>query len=208
MPERPEDLVPTSDPLAQVRAWLDDATVAGIIEPNAMTLATAAPDGRPSARMVLLKAVDAGGLVFYTSRSSEKGRELAANPWAALVLHWRELGRQVRVTGPVAPTGDEDAAAYFATRPRGSQLATWASRQSEVLPSRAELEEEVEAMAARFNGGPVPLPPWWAGYRVGAETVELWQGRPDRLHDRIRYRRAGTGGAPGAGAWVVDRLWP
>lgn len=193
------DVLP--DPLDQIREWLAQAVAAGIIEPTAMTLATATPDGRPSARMVLLKAVDDTGLVFYTNRTSAKGQELAANPWAAAVLHWRELGRQVRAAGPVAPISSEDSAAYFATRPRGSQLAAWTSHQSRVVPSRAALEERFGEMERRFAGVDVPLPSFWGGYRLTPDTIECWQNRADRLHDRLQWQRSTTG-------WALSRLAP
>ncbi|MGH9067900.1 MAG: pyridoxamine 5'-phosphate oxidase [Acidimicrobiales bacterium] len=189
------------DPLVQVQAWLDDAVAAGIIEPNAMTLATVGASGRPAARMVLLKEVRPDGLVFYTNRTSAKGRDLAGNPWAALVLHWRELGRQVRATGPVVIVDDTASDAYFATRPRGSQLSAWASHQSRVVPDRAALEGRLADRERRFAGAAVPRPPFWGGYRVAPEEVELWQGRPDRLHDRIRYRTGPAG-------WTLERLEP
>jgi pyridoxamine 5'-phosphate oxidase len=204
LPDRRETLeegdVPP-DPLEQVRSWLAQAVAAGVVEANAMCLATASPDGVPAARMVLLKAVDDSGLVFYTNLGSDKARDLAANPRAAAVLHWPELARQVRVAGVVTRLPEEESAAYFATRPRGSQLASWASHQSETVASRAALEERFEAMVVRFGEGPVPLPPFWGGFRVHAEVVECWQGRPNRLHDRLRWRRSEPG-------WVLERLAP
>src|SRR5262245_32068447 len=162
-----------------------------------MTLATATPDGRPSARMVLLKGADERGFAFYTNRESRKGRELAANARAALVLYWQELGRQVRVEGRVEVVGGEESAAYWATRPRGSRLSAAGSPQSDVVPSRAWLEERVAEVA----GTDPPLPPHWGGYRVVPDVVELWQHRDDRLHDRVRYTREGDG-------WRRERLAP
>ena len=189
------------DPVAQLGRWLDEAVAAKCLEPNALTVATVAPDGRPRARVVLLKGLDARGLVFYTNAESAKGQELAANPDVALVLHWPELERQVRATGRAAPVPAEEADAYFASRPLGSRLGAWASPQSEVVPDRAALEARLAEATARFPDGEVPRPPHWGGYRVTPETVEFWQGRPNRRHDRLRYRRA-------EGAWLRERLAP
>ncbi len=189
------------DPVVQFLGWFDAAVAAGLVEPNAMTLATAGPDGRPSARMVLLKGVDQAGFVFFTNYGSRKGRELDANPRAALVFWWGELQRQVRVEGRVERTGRQESAAYFRSRPVGARLGAWASEQSRVIGGRAVLEERVAELAERF-GDDVPLPPFWGGYRVVPDAVEFWQGRPDRLHDRLRYRRRPDGG------WTVERLAP
>lgn len=189
------------DPIAQFCAWLGEALEAGISEPNAMTLATADADGVPSARMVLLKGVDARGFSFYTSTRSQKGRELAVNPRAALVFAWLPLERQVRVAGPVAPVSAAESDAYFASRPLGSRIGAWASNQSEVIPDRGVLEAARAAAAARVVDGEIPRPEHWGGYRLAPERLELWQGRPDRLHDRLRYRRSGSG-------WVLERLSP
>ena len=187
------------DPIEAIRAWLDAAHEAGLGPPDRMLLATATPAGAPSARLVLLKSVRSDGLVFYTNRRSRKGRELAANPRAALVLYWEELGRQVRVEGMVEEVGDAESAAYWATRPLGSRISASISPQSEVVESRAWLEARVAELAARTDDP--PLPPHWGGYRVIAEVVELWQHRDDRLHDRVRYTRAADG-------WRRERLAP
>ena len=182
------------DPVRQFTAWHAEAGA-----PPEVALATASPDGAPSARMVLLKGVDAEGFVFFTNHGSAKARDLAANPRAALLFHWPP-GRQVRVRGPVARVSDEESDAYWAGRPRGSQLGAWASRQSEVIGDRGELERRLAQVAARFPGE-VPRPPFWGGYRVVPEVVEFWHHRDDRLHDRLRYRRVD-------GGWVIERLSP
>jgi pyridoxamine 5'-phosphate oxidase len=189
------------DPIAQFRAWFDGATAAGVAEPNAMVLATATPDGRPSARVVLLKGVDERGFAFFTNNRSRKGRELASNPYAALAFFWTEIERQVRVEGAVVAVAPPESDLYFQSRPRDSQLGAWASPQSEVIAGRAELERRRDELAGQFAGGPVPRPPHWGGFRVVPEAVEFWQGRPGRLHDRLRYSRA-------AGGWRVERLGP
>lgn len=188
------------DPIAIVRQWLEEATHAGLPEPSAMTLATSSPDGAVSARMVLLRGLDERGLVFYTNRRSAKGRDLAINPRAAAVLHWAPLGRQVRVTGSVAETSDEESDAYFAARPRGSQLGAWASPQSEVIDDRALLDDAVAELEAR-HPDVVPRPPWWGGYRISPDVVELWTHRDNRLHDRLRFTRDNAG-------WRLDVLAP
>jgi pyridoxamine 5'-phosphate oxidase len=189
------------DPVVQFGRWFDDAQAAGLVEPSAMALATAGPDGVPSARMVLLRGVDQRGFVFYTNYESRKAAELAANPRAALVFWWGELQRQVRVEGPVERTSQEESAAYWRTRPPGSRLSAWASPQSQVIPGRAVLDERVAELAARHPDGDVPLPPFWGGYRLVPEVVELWQQRPNRLHDRLRYTRT-------PGGWRIERLAP
>ncbi|MDQ4068446.1 MAG: pyridoxamine 5'-phosphate oxidase [Actinomycetota bacterium] len=187
-----DDLDP--DPIRQFRAWHDDAG-----SPPEVALATASPDGVPSARMVLLKGVDDRGFAFFTNYGSAKARDLAANPRAALLFHWQP-GRQVRVTGVVSAVSDAECDAYWAGRPRGSQLGAWASRQSEVIESRAELEARLAEVAARFPGD-VPRPPFWGGYRLSPREIEFWHHRDDRLHDRLRYRRLEDG-------WVIERLSP
>ncbi|MFZ5623269.1 MAG: pyridoxamine 5'-phosphate oxidase [Gemmatimonadota bacterium] len=189
------------DPIVEFRRWFDDAIRAEVLEPNAMTLATATPDGMPSARIVLLKGVDAAGFTFFTDYRSQKGRELEANPRAALVFYWPEIERQVRVTGKVSMVARAEAAAYFRTRPEGSRLGAWTSHQSEVIPNRAALEERLASVTQRFAGQDIPLPPHWGGFRVAPETIEFWQGRPNRLHDRLRYVREAEG-------WRVERLSP
>ena len=190
------------DPVAQFRAWFHQALNAEVLEPNAMSLATATPDGVPSARMVLLKGVDERGFVFYTDFRSRKGRELAANPRAALVFHWGELERQVRVAGPVSRVSAQEAEAYYRSRPITSRLGAWASEQSSVIPGRAPLEERMRELTQRHADEEPPLPPHWGGFRVAHEEVEFWQGRRSRLHDRLRYRRADDG------SWVIERLSP
>jgi pyridoxamine 5'-phosphate oxidase len=187
---------------AQFAAWFADATADGLPEPNAMIVATADPAGRPSARTVLLKGYDSSGFVFYTNYTSRKGTEALQNPYASLVFPWFSMQRQVIVAGRVEKVSRGDTEAYFATRPRGSQLGAWASPQSQVVPHRAAVDEALAAAIERFGDGPVPAPPNWGGLRVVPETVEFWQGRSNRLHDRLRYRRTGTD------VWVVERLAP
>ena len=188
------------DPLELLRTWLDDAREA-VAQPDAMTLATADPDGRPSARVVLLRGVDDRGITFFTNRSSRKGSELEHNPQAAAVLHWWELGRQVRIEGAVEQTTDDESTAYWQSRPRGSQLAAWASPQSQRLSGRDELDIRVAEAEERFAGVDVPLPPFWGGYRLVPASVEFWTHRDDRLHDRVRYLREPDG-------WRRERLAP
>jgi pyridoxamine 5'-phosphate oxidase len=189
------------DPIRQFARWFEEARQAELLEPNAMTLATASADGSPSARIVLLRSADERGFAFFTDYRSRKGRELEANPRAALVFYWGELERQVRVSGTVSRVSRDENEAYFLSRPRGSRLGAWTSHQSTVIEARADLEERLEAMAARFEGGDVPLPPHWGGFRVRPDAIEFWQGRENRLHDRVRYLRE-------AGAWKVERLSP
>lgn len=190
------------DPIEQFRRWLGAAEGAGIPLPNAMTLATSTPNGRPSARNVLLRGVDSRGFVFFTNYESRKAGELEGNPRAALVFLWRELERQVCVEGTVERTTEEESANYFATRPDGARLAAWTSEQSRVLASRAALEARYGEVEAEFRGADVPLPPFWGGFRLTPDSIEFWQGRSHRLHDRLRYARGPEG------AWVVQRLWP
>jgi pyridoxamine 5'-phosphate oxidase len=189
------------DPLRQFAQWLSHALESGLILPNTMTLATATRDGRPSARMVLLKGIDAGGFVFYTNYASRKGRELAENPRAALVFYWPELERQVRVTGQVTAVARSQSEEYFRTRPFGSRLGAWASHQSEIISSRAELEERLRILTLRHADEIVPLPPFWGGYRLTPDEVEFWQARENRLHDRLLYRKTDAG-------WLIERLSP
>lgn len=189
-----------SDPIAQFGRWFDEAVGAGLIEPNAMTLATADAAGRPAARMVLLKEFDARGFVFYTNHESRKATELAENARASLLFWWDRLHRQVRIEGAVEKVGGADADAYFASRPYGSRIGAWASPQSRVIAGREPLEAREAELCARFPTE-VPRPPHWGGYRVLPDVIEFWQGRPSRLHDRLRYRLE-------ADAWIVERLAP
>ena len=189
------------DPFRQFDKWFQEATAAKLVEPNAMTLATATKDGRPSARTVLLKGVDGRGFVFYTNYESRKGREIAENPRASLVLPWIALERQVIIEGTLTKVSREESAAYFHSRPRANQLGAWVSQQSSIITGRAVLEDAMKALEKKHAGAEVPVPPAWGGYRLTPETVEFWQGRRSRLHDRLRYRRE-------AGEWIVERLAP
>lgn len=190
------------DPIRQFAAWFAAAQDARVPEPNAMALATASPDGVPSARMVLLKGFDERGFVFYTNYESQKGGNLSENPRAALLFFWEPLQRQVRITGPVARLTREESAAYFHSRPVGSQLGALASHQSRVVPNREALEAAYARLAAEYESAEIPLPDYWGGYRVVPETIEFWQGRPNRLHDRLRYVRQPDG------PWRIERLAP
>jgi len=190
-----------ADPLDHFRRWLQDALDAGLPEPTAMTLATVDTAGRPSARTVLLKGCDDRGLTFFTNYDSRKGQELEENPRAALLFFWQAHQRQVRVEGGITPLSRDESTAYFQSRPRGSQLGAWASPQSAVIENRDALERSLQEIESRFQGKDVPLPPRWGGLRLAPDMVELWQGRPSRLHDRFRYRRTTDG-------WTVDRLGP
>lgn len=190
-----------ADPITQFLTWFDEALAAQVLEPNAMCLATATPDAYPSARMVLLKGADARGFVFYTDYRSRKGQELADNPCASLCFFWGELERQVRINGAVQRVSRAESDEYFQSRPLPSRIGAWTSVQSSVLPSRATLEQELDANARRFADAHVPLPDHWGGFRIVPEEIEFWQGRPSRLHDRIQYRRE-------AGQWVTRRLSP
>jgi pyridoxamine 5'-phosphate oxidase len=192
----------TADPLDLVRRWLDDVVAAGLPEPTAMVLATTSADLRPRARMVLLKSFGPEGFTFYTNRTSRKGRDLADVPRACLLFPWYAMQRQVIVEGPVTALSTAESEPYFHSRPHGSQLGAWASRQSAVLPARAELDDRYAELARRWpEGQEVPMPEFWGGYLVWPETVEFWQGRPNRLHDRFRYSRDGS-------SWAVSRLFP
>lgn len=189
------------DPIARLVAWLDEARNAGVRFPEAAALATADPDGAPAVRHVLVKVVDERGLTFFTNRESRKGRQLAENPNTGLAFYWRELDRQVCVTGGASLVDDVESDEYFRTRPREARIGAWASRQSRPVSSRGELEAAFAEIAARFPGEDVPLPPHWGGYRIEPETIEFWKGREHRLHDRFRFTRDGA-------AWRLERLWP
>jgi pyridoxamine 5'-phosphate oxidase len=189
------------NPVEQFRRWFDEALAADLHEPNAMTLATATPDGRPSARIVLLKGFDERGFVFYTNYGGRKSNELEANPYCALLFYWGELERQVRVEGHASRISAAESDAYFEGRPRGSQLGAWASEQSRPVEGRDTLEKRLRELEAAYEGREVPRPPFWGGYRVEPEVIELWQGRENRLHDRLRYSRVGA-------AWRLVRLQP
>lgn len=191
-----------ADPIRQFAHWFQQALAAGVMDPNAMTLATCTPDSWPSARVVLLKGYDERGFTFFTNYQSRKGRELAANPHAALTFYWPEVSRQIRIEGTAGRVSAEESDLYFASRPLDSRLGAWASEQSEVLGSREELEARFRQMQERFADGPVPRPPHWGGYRLAPELIEFWQGRPFRLHDRLGYTRQPDG------TWKRERLAP
>ncbi len=189
------------DPVVQFHAWFQDAIDAGLHEPNAMILATATGEGKPSARTVLLKGYDERGFVFYTNYEGRKAGELETNPECALLFYWGELERQVRVEGTVSRISEQESDEYFASRPRGSRLGAWASQQSRPVEDRSVLEERVRALETEYEGREIPRPPFWGGYRVEPEEIEFWQGRESRLHDRLVYRRED-------GAWRIERLQP
>ncbi len=191
-----------SDPFEQFRIWLDQAVAVQLPQPYGVTLATATPEGRPSARMVLLRGFDARGFQFFTNYESRKANELAANPQAALVFYWAELDRQVRVEGRVEKLTAAESDAYFQSRPRGSRLGACASPQSRVVACREELDRRMEELVQEYGEGTIPRPSFWGGYRLIPEVIEFWQGRPNRLHDRLRYRRSREQ------SWIIERLAP
>ena len=195
------ELTASDDPIAFFNTWFAEAKDAGMLLPDAMTLATATPDGVPSARMMLLKGADKRGFAFFTNYESRKGRELAGNPKAAIVLHWPILQRQVRAEGTIIRLSEDESLAYFRTRSRGSRIGAWASKQSSELSERGELEAREREIQAEYAGKDVPLPPFWGGFLLVPDRIEFWQGRLNRLHDRLRYEKAGDG-------WKVVRLYP
>ena len=196
-----ETIVPLEEPFARFREVYEEAVATGMVDPNAMTLSTVDPSGQPSSRVVLLKSFDESGFVFYTNFESRKGREILGNPRVSLGFYWRELGKQVIVLGAAERVSDKEADAYFATRPRGSQLGAWASQQSRPLPGRAHLLAEVAKLEARWLGRPVPRPPHWSGFRVVPHWIEIWVAGAFRLHDRTVYERVPEG-------WRVTKLYP
>jgi pyridoxamine 5'-phosphate oxidase len=189
------------EPFRQFEKWFQEAEAAKVPEPNAMVCSLATKDGRPSSRIVLLKGLDGRGFVFFSNYESRKGRELSENPRASLLFPWISMERQVVVEGVVTKLTREESDAYFHSRPRGSQLGAWVSQQSSIVPSRAHLDEALKQVEQKYAGKEVPMPPYWGGYRVAPETVEFWQGRRNRLHDRLRYRRDKN-------EWVIERLAP
>jgi pyridoxamine 5'-phosphate oxidase len=197
---REEDLDP--DPIRQFHAWFDQAVRSEVPEVNAMALATATPDGRPSVRIVLLRGIDLRGFTFFTNYESRKACELEANPHASVVFFWQGLERQVRIEGQVERVSAEESDRYFHSRPAGSRIGAWASPQSQVIPSRDMLESQVRELEDQYAEGAIPRPPNWGGYRLVPDSIEFWQGRPSRLHDRLRYTRQSQGG------WLIERLAP
>ncbi|NEO30452.1 MAG: pyridoxamine 5'-phosphate oxidase [Symploca sp. SIO3C6] len=190
------------NPFEQFQTWFEQALAAKLPEPNAMTIATATPEGKPFARMVLLKDYDERGFVFYTNYESRKGQHLQKNPWAALTFWWAQLERQVRITGQVEQVSPTESDVYFQSRPKASQIAAWASHQSQVIPSREVLDQKLQQLKDKYNNQEIPRPPHWGGFRVIPEEIEFWQGRASRLHDRLLYRRLGDG------SWDIQRLCP
>ncbi|MBU6158664.1 MAG: pyridoxamine 5'-phosphate oxidase [Bacteroidetes bacterium] len=190
-----------ADPLTQFSKWWDEVLKAGIEEPNAMTLATADKQGRPEARTVLLKGFDTAGFVFYTNYESAKSKQLSEHPYCSLLFFWKELERQVRIAGSVEKVSAEETAEYFNSRPEGSRIGAWASPQSRVVEDKVWLENNYQIYEAKFKEGTIPVPAHWGGYRVIAERIEFWQGRPNRMHDRIQYRNE-------SGQWIIERLAP
>ena len=197
---RRSDLSP--DPIQQFESWFDDAIRGQVLEPSAMSLATVGPEGQPSARIVMLKGLDARGFIFFTHYASRKCQELAENSRAALLVYWRELERQVAIGGAAAKIPREESEAYFQKRSEASQWSAWASQQSHVVAGRAELERQLDTVKKKYSSGPVPCPPSWGGYVIAPATIEFWQGRPDRMHDRFCYTRQTAGG------WKIERLSP
>jgi pyridoxamine 5'-phosphate oxidase len=190
------------DPIRQFKSWFDEAALSEVAEVNAMALATATREGRPSVRVVLLRGVDERGFTFFTSYESRKARELEANPFASMVFFWHDVERQVRVEGQVERVTAEESDLYFESRPAGSQLGAWASPQSQVIPNRDTLDAQFRELESRYPDGKIPRPAGWGGYRLVPESIEFWQGRPNRLHDRLRYTRVDPGG------WIIERLAP
>lgn len=190
------------NPFKQFEKWFEDALKADLIHPNAMTVATATKDGKPSARMMLLKGFDEDGFVFYTNSESKKGEDLAENPQAALVFWWDKLERQVRIEGHTEKVSDEEADSYFKSRPKGSQLGAWASEQSHVISSREVLEQRFQELEIKYQNREIPRPHYWTGYKLRVSSIEFWQGRPNRLHDRLRYRLRDNV------SWIIERLSP
>jgi len=197
---RETDLDP--DPIRQFQNWFEDAVKAGSLYPNAMTLSTADKNGRPSARMMLLKSADENGFVFYTNSESNKGDDLAQNPRAAMVFWWDKVERQVRIEGKIEQVSEQEADSYFRTRPRGSQIGAWVSEQSRVIRSREILDCRMEELEEEYGNREIPRPPYWLGYRLIPVSIEFWQGRANRLHDRLRYRLID------GGKWIIERLAP